>query len=101
MADFTINGVEYKSKKLEAFRQFHVSRRLAKQSIVHMSDEDSEYVLKSCLAVTQRKSDGVWANVLAGDRLMYSDIRLTEMMEIVEHVLEDHKSDFGNAPSDS
>lgn len=101
MADFTIEGIEYRSAKLEAFRQFHVSRRLSKQNIVYMTDEDSEYVLKACLGVTQRRSNGVWANLLAGDKMMFSDIRLAEMMKIVGYVLEDHAADFGNARSNS
>lgn len=98
MAEFTVNGADYRSGKLDAFKQFHTSRRLAKTNLIHMSDEDSEYVVKACLGVTQRKSGGTWAPMLAGDRMMFNDLKLFEMMEIVEHVLEDHKADFSAAP---
>lgn len=87
MSDFEINGFQYKSGKLNAMVQFHVSRRLAPlitslsetvqgslseaslldatkiiaplmEGISELSDADSEYIIYSCMKVTSRQQDG-------------------------------------------
>ena len=87
MSEFTHAGVTYQAGKLDAMRQFHVTRRLAPflpklagaglpsdpgslsqaavfafleplaACVAAMSDADAEYVLHTCLSVVERRQD--------------------------------------------
>lgn len=118
MSDFTISGQNYKSGKMDAFTQFHVSRRLAPVftdlqsaftdgaadwtkgvdaavgAISKMSDADSEYVLKSCLNVTQRQVGQAWSPVQVQGRMQYQDIDMSVMLQIAWRVLQENLSPF-------
>ncbi len=90
--DFEIAGQQYRSGKMDAFRQFHVSRRLAPvlsglaasaaagaggdsdhefaaflqplvNGIASMSDADCDYVLHACLGVVKRQQGNAWAPI--------------------------------------
>ena len=90
--DFEIAGQQYRSGKMDAFRQFHVSRRIAPvlsglaagaaglsgaepdqefaaflqplvTGIASMSDADCDYVLHACLGVVKRQQGNAWAPI--------------------------------------
>lgn len=112
--DMQIGGQEYQSGKLDAKRQFHVSRRLAPvftamtevangdesmspllSAISKMSDEDCDYVINACLAVVKRRQNNGWSNVLnAQGGLMFDDIDLPVMLQIVSQVIQENLSGF-------
>lgn len=120
--DFQINDVAYKSTKMNAMTQFHVSRRLAPLlssmtniaqggkmevptvlaslmgEISKLSDVDCEYVLHSCMAVTNRDQGGGrgFAPILASDGKtpMFPDIDMLGMLTIAAHVLQDNLAGF-------
>ena len=116
MADLTINGAEYVTGKMNAIKQFHVTRRLMPvlgslasangkdlvdmlpalaESIGKMPDEDAEYVLFACLDVARRKQSNGLAPVRAANGgLMFDDIDLAAMMQISAAVLQENLGGF-------
>ncbi|MCX2699257.1 phage tail assembly chaperone [Ochrobactrum chromiisoli] len=120
--DFQINEVAYRSGKMNAMTQFHVSRRMAPllsslteiaqggkmdvpsvlsslmNEISKLSDTDCEYVLYACMAVTSRDQGGGrgYASILAGDgkTSMFPDIDMLGMLTIAAHVLQDNLAGF-------
>lgn len=118
MAEFTISARNYRTGKMDAFTQFHVSRRLAPlfselkeasskgntdlgngieamaKAVSAMSDADSEYILNACLNVTQRQVGEAWTPVRVSGRLMYDDIDLAVLMQIAGRTLFENLSPF-------
>ena len=120
--EFQVNDVAYRSGKMNAMTQFHVSRRMAPLlssltdlvqggqmdvpsvlaslmgEISKLSDADCEYVLYSCMAVTTRDQGGGrgFASILAGDGKtpMFPDIDMIAMLTIAAHVLQDNLAGF-------
>lgn len=127
-----INKVQYRTGKMDAIKQFHVTRRLAPaiwsvsaalavlranggnfsdesaisamepvaQMMSKMSDEDSEYVIKACLAVCQKQQGDGWASVLAANGgLMFQDMDMHTLLRITtETIKENLGSFFQNLP---
>jgi hypothetical protein len=118
--EFEIAGNTYRAGKLDAFKQFHVSRRLAPvlgglamvaggeqdrlsallqpitEAVARMSDTDCDYILQTCLGVVQRQQGSTWAPVFAAGRgaLMFEDIDLSAMMQIAVKVIQDNLGGF-------
>ena len=127
--EFQIGSHTYTAGKLGVIPQFHIVRRLAPvlaglgeslkgnslaslkedplgaalpivDALSKMSDEDSEYVLNTCLAVVQRKMPGTigWGAVyVPGGGIMFEDITLVETMQLTWKVLEANVMGFSDA----
>lgn len=69
-------------------------------AIGRMSDADSNYVLMGCMSCVQREAPGgrTWTPIVLNDQLMYVDIRLPEMLQIVCYVLRDNLTSFFGEP---
>ncbi len=60
-----------------------------------MSDEDTNYIIFSCLGVVGRaQSDGRFAPVVAGDRFMFQDLHMVLMVRLVVEVIKENYSGF-------
>lgn len=120
--EVTVGGVNYRSVKMDAFKQFHVIRRMgplfpniagflteAKKedsdkmlqagyiaaALGRLSDPDANFILNNCLATCQRQQGTVWANLTdASGSLMFSDLSMPDMLELVWKVLEDNYGPF-------
>lgn len=115
MAEFVIDGVEYRSKKMPARTQAHVLRRLAPiidpvfrlmgsgnlredavgafaQGFADLTDEQVDYVMDQCLSVVQRKQGESWANFMGSDGKtpIFQDTDLTGHIQIIVNVLRDN-----------
>lgn len=63
-------------------------------AVGEMTDANSDYVIMTCMSSVSRKEKGAWARVLSGaGDLMFADIELPAMLQIVGKVLE---FNFGN-----
>jgi hypothetical protein len=132
MEELEVNGTWYRTGKLDAFKQFHLFRKLmplfsgmgetaaariaraaaeagasdnligwasfgpVAQAIADMTQSDSEFIIKTCLAVCQRKSPaGQWVRLATpqGD-LMFEDIDLTVMLQLSFAVIQDNLAPF-------
>lgn len=128
MLDCEIKGEAYRVGKLDAFKQFHVARRLAPvvtgmtdllvrfakkddasdlldaklgetvqplaRAVAALSDQDAEYIIRTCLDVCQRRQGDGWARVQVHDNLMFQDIDMFIMLQLVWKVLESNLAGF-------
>lgn len=128
MTDIDIGGNSYQIGKLDAFKQFHLARRIAPvlfslggavsaflpqdggessdvdvlkaiepmvNVISKMSDADSQYVLNACLSVCSRKQGNGYQRVFVdGSGLMFIDVDLSVMMQLVQAVIQDNLGNF-------
>lgn len=115
--EFEVNGVRYRSGKLNAKQQFHVARRLfpllsgvgsdpnvsfdkviggISMGIATIPDADCDYVIDTCMSVVQRKQGESWANVynVAARRYMFEDIDLAAMLKITAEVIREFIGPF-------
>lgn len=119
----TIAGADYRIGKLDARKQLHVARRVMPimgalvglmqaqgqitvtaalpamaEQIAAMPDADVDYVVGNCLAVCQRRNDvhgGGWGAVQASNgKLMFDDIGLPEMLQLVAAVIQENLGSF-------
>jgi hypothetical protein len=131
MEELELEGTWYRTGKLDAFKQFHLFRKLmplfsgmgetaatqvaraatttgdsnavrwasfgpVAQAIADMSQQDSEFIIKTCLAVCLRKNPvGQWVRLATpqGD-LMFEDIDLGVMLQLSFAVIQDNLAPF-------
>jgi hypothetical protein len=132
MEELELEGTWYRTGKLDAFKQFHLFRKLmplfsgmgetaasqlaaaasntnvpegavrwssfgpVAQAIADMSQQDSEFIVKTCLAVCTRKNPvGQWVRLATpqGD-LMFEDIDLGIMLQLSFAVIQDNLAPF-------
>lgn len=119
-----VGGFSYRIGRIDARKQFHVSRRLMpllaglggaaalksqagadgfkkflvpiSEVLSKMSDEDVDYVLDACLSVCQRlQPNGQGAPVMArGGGMMFNDIDMGQMVQLSVHVIRENLSGF-------
>ena len=133
-----IGGKLYRTGRLDAFKQLHVSRKLAPaifalgasasalkppeegteelaimniavgafeplaRAIAGMEEKDVDYVVNTCLVVCERQdSPGApWARMLSSaGRMMFEDIGMKEMLQLVVMVIRENLGDFFPDPS--
>ncbi len=129
--EFNLGEKQFRTSKLDAFAQFHVSRKLAPiiptlipvfvkiakdgaelsdiasyaeilapfaDGLAAMSNEDSEYVMSTCMSVARRKAAGtdnwapVWSN--SARACMFDDMDLGDIIQIVMKVVQDSLGNF-------
>lgn len=127
---FKVGAHTYRAGRLPVLDQNHVARRYGSVLIFlgtlqrdqprepseyaramvatsgNLSNEDVDFAIGACLSVVQRQQAGgaAWAPVRApSGQLMFDDIELVELMEIIWHVLRENKliDFFFVAPSGS
>jgi len=134
MISVTINNQNYRIGRLSALAQFHVSRRLGPVLAVtgsslaglknasdldfadilepimgivaSMPDADVDYILFTCLSVVTKQQGDAWAPVSVGNRLMFEDLDMPDMLRLVFQCLKENLGNFlkeldavGNSPS--
>lgn len=113
-AEFEIAGIKYRAKPMDARRQFHVAMKFLAvignigemnnpmTAIASLSDEATDYVLNSCLAVVERQAAGeaAWSPIMTPDGVfMFEDLRtsLGALVQIVVPVVEANVQGFLSA----
>lgn len=134
MQEVEIGGQRYRTQKLDAFKQFHLFRKLmpvlsgmgatfsdlpdsapggdmtadtrfwsamgpAATAIAEMSQQDSEFILKTCLQACSRWNGNNWVRITAanGD-LMFDDIDMMGMLQLSFEVMKDNLGNFLTGP---
>lgn len=106
------------SGKLDVFTQLSLARKLAPalpvvdvqlkeenkgkpkailvvMMLAQISDEDSAFVVRKCLSAVMRKQDTGLAKVQAANgSIMFDDITMDEILEMVSWVIEENLGDF-------
>jgi len=128
-AEFTVAGIEYRAGKLDAFKQFHIVRRLTPifatlknlkfiedaatgtkkidiketdltpvaDALSSLSDEDSEYIINTCMNVCQRKQASGWVKVRSNGGLMFEDMDMPVLLQLTWNVIIENFSGFFSA----
>jgi len=114
MGEITVSSGTYRFGKLTPKQQLHVARRIAPlatsfkgseaevasafiQHVAAMSDAEIDAIIDPCLMICQRKlSDGVWSPLTTPgtSTLMYEDIGVQDIFEIVIAVLKENLGNF-------
>lgn len=126
---FEIDGQEYSASKLDAFKQFHLSRKIAPviptlfpmyleiakgkdltndlaalgamlqpftDALANLSDEHSEYVLKTCLSAVRRKQADKWTPIWSNSHntCIFDDMDMGVMIRVCIEVIKDSLGGF-------
>lgn len=67
---------------------------IALDAIAGMSEADSNWVTLKCLECVQRKTDGGYGQVARGDSIMFDDMELPEMLQVVGRVIQENLASF-------
>jgi hypothetical protein len=68
-------------------------------AVAEMSQQDSEFILKTCLHVVSRWNGQAWVRItMPSGELMFEDIDMMEMLQLTFAVLQDNLSGFFSAP---
>jgi len=130
MSEFDIDGTTYRTnRKLSAFEQLHVARRVAPlitrlvpsaqssgdtgptflsmmgpiiDGLSQMPDEDVNYIINHCASVVQRaQGGGIWAPIwnVPAGRLMFEDLDGMQLLRIAIIVMQENLANFMTAPA--
>lgn len=64
------------------------------ESLADMSEEDTNAIIFPCLSVVARQSGKTWAPVMNQNELMFDDIDLMSMLQLVGRVVGDSLGNF-------
>ncbi|QDL31315.1 phage tail assembly chaperone [Serratia liquefaciens] len=116
--EFEIKGIKYRSTKLGVFEQLKVSRKLLPvlagilgelkggkitiesalpkiaQSVADLQEEDCNAIIHPCLAVVRRENGKGFDAIFSSGQLMFDDIELMTMLQIVARVIGDSLGNF-------
>lgn len=126
--DIELNGNTYRVGKLSVFDQLKVARKLLPilsgmvgelqklrsgeavietllpaiaSAVAGMSDSDCDAILHPCLSVVSRQNSNKWMPVFRQGELMFDDIDLISMLNVVAQVIGDSLGNFFHAPQDT
>jgi hypothetical protein len=94
--DEEASAVLQRDENERALEMFEILAKPITTAISTMSDADSEYIIKKCLAVCRRKTGNTWASVIDRNSgvMMYQDIDMRTMITLVAHVVKENLGDF-------
>lgn len=115
--EVTIGTRNFRSTKMDPFKQFHVLRRMGSlfpslagairvedkmlaagyimAALSRLADDDANFIINSCLATCKIQQGSLWADVIDGSgNLMFQDMQLPDIMELVWKVLKDNYAPF-------
>lgn len=119
--EIQIGSDTYKIERLSAMKAFHVARRLAPvlvaifkagapdltkddllktmapaiaDSLANLSDDDTEYVIFTCLAVVSKKQGPAWAPVTKNKQMMFDDMDAVTMLRLTSEVVQENMTGF-------
>ena len=128
MQEVEVDGRQYRTGKLDAFKQFHLVRKLMPlfsglgetfaglpssdqgssfwkslapiaQAVAEMSTEDSEWILKTCLTVVTVNNGRTWVPVTTPQgALMFEDLEMPVMLQLAFTVIQDNLGGFFPGP---
>jgi hypothetical protein len=133
MQEVEIGGNRYRTGKLDAFKQFHLFRKLmpvlsgmgetfsdmpdtnsgeialndkfwsamgpVANAVAEMSQQDSEFILKTCLQACSMWNGASWVRITAANgELMFEEIDMMGMLQLTFEVIKDNLGSFFGAP---
>jgi len=128
MQEVDIGSRRYRTGKLDAFKQFHLFRKLmpilsglgesfgaesgeseaafwsslgpVATAIAEMSQQDSEFILKTCLMACTTWNGNGWVRVMGNNgEMMFEDISMMDMLQLSFEVVKDNLGLFFPGPN--
>ena len=113
----------YQIGTLSAMKQFHIMRRLApmlatvgagfaslkeakgtedflpflgplSEVLAEMSDEQAEYIIKTCMEVVSRKQGDAYQRMITQGQFVFQDLSMTEMIRLTVEVVKANMQGF-------
>lgn len=111
--EFSVGGKNFRADKMDCFKQFHVLRKAGPlypsvvgalkikdqdlmlavgyvaAAFARLSDDEANFIMNACLSTCAMKQGSVWSPIMSpSGALMFQDLALPEILEIVWKVLE-------------
>ncbi|WP_210531142.1 phage tail assembly chaperone, partial [Pantoea ananatis] len=87
LGDF--QGIKAASQGGDVYKALETALPKIADSLAEMSEEDTNAIIFPCLSVVARQNGKVWAPVMSQNELMFDDIDLMSMLQIVGRVVGD------------
>lgn len=92
LADF--QGIKAAAEGGDVYKAMETALPKIADSLADMSEEDTNAIIFPCLAVVSRKNGNTWAPVMSQGQLMFDDIDLIGMLQMVGRVVGDSLGNF-------
>jgi len=98
LGDF--QGIKAASQGGDVYKALETALPKIADSLAEMSEEDTNAIIFPCLSVVARQNGKVWVPVMSQNELMFDDIDLMSMLQIVGRVVGDSLGNFLPAAPD-
>lgn len=98
LGDF--QGIKAAAQGGDVYKALETALPKIANSLAEMSEEDTNAIISPCLSVVARQNGKVWAPVMVQGALMFDDIDLMSMLQIVGRVVGDSLGNFLPAAPD-
>lgn len=98
LGDF--QGIKSAAQGGDVYKALEAALPKIAESLADMSEEDTNAIILPCLSVVARQNGKVWTPVMSQNELMFDDIDLMSMLQIVGRVVGDSLGNFLPAPPD-
>lgn len=98
LGDF--QGIKAAAQGGDVYKALETALPKIADSLAEMSEEDTNAIIFPCLSVVARQNGKVWAPVMVQGSLMFDDIDLMSMLQIVGRVVGDSLGNFLPAAPD-
>lgn len=92
LADF--QGIKAAAEGGDVYKAMETALPKIADSLAGMSDEDTNAIIFPCLSVVSRQNGKGWSPVMAQGTLMFDDIDLMSMLQMVGRVVGDSLGNF-------
>lgn len=98
LGDF--QGIKAATQGGDVYKALETALPKIADSLAEMSEEDTNAIIFPCLSVVARQNGKIWAPVMSQNELMFDDIDLMSMLQIVGRVVGDSLGNFLPAAPD-
>lgn len=92
LADF--QGIKAAAEGGDVYKAMETALPKIADSLAGMSEEDTNAIIFPCLSVVSRQNGKIWAPVMSQGALMFDDIDLMSMLQMVGRVVGDSLGNF-------
>lgn len=92
LADF--QGIKAAAEGGDVYKAMETALPKIADSLADMSEEDTNAIIFPCLSVVSRQNGKSWAPVMSQGELMFDDIDLMSMLQMVGRVVGDSLGNF-------
>ena len=96
LADF--QGIKAAAEGGDVYKAMETALPKIADSLAGMSEEDTNAIIFPCLSVVSRQNGKSWSPVMSQGTLMFDDIDLMSMLQMVGRVVGDSLGNFLPAP---